>query len=360
MIQHDKDTKNYSFLKVLRALADSTERTTLGVERELHQECEKRYGVPGHGGIYVPFDLPVEKRAGLSTLTNAAGAYAVETEIQPLIDLLRNAMVVRKAGATILDNLSDTIAFPKQLTAGTANWQGEAGGVDNTDADITFGQISMSPKMLVSSTSYSRKLLAQTSGAVDQWVRNDLTSIMALAIDLAALNGSGAANQPLGLLNQVGINLITYGANGAAPVFADFLSMETLVNVANVPVGGPRAYVLTPEVRAFGKKTVKVTGQLTGTIVADDNTIVGNPSFITSQLPKNLVRGTASDCHAGIFGDWSSLMVGFWGALELITDIYTQKKAGMVSIAAYAMCDVNVRTPVSFTASKYWSGALTV
>lgn len=33
---------------------------------------------------------------------------------------------------------------------------------------------------------------------VEGFVRNDLASVLALAIDLAAINGSGASNQPRG------------------------------------------------------------------------------------------------------------------------------------------------------------------
>jgi hypothetical protein len=70
------------------------------------------------------------------------------------------------------------------------------------------------------------------------------------------------------------------------------------------------------------------------------------------------LRGTrASDCHAGIFGDWSSLMIGTWQALEIISDPYEKKRQGMVTLAAYLMCDINVRYPQAFTCSKYWSNA---
>ena len=60
--------------------------------------------------------------------------------------------------------------------------------------------------LLTSSTSYSRKLLAQSSIDIEATVRNDLAAINALALDLAALNGSGASNQPTGVLNTSNVN----------------------------------------------------------------------------------------------------------------------------------------------------------
>jgi HK97 family phage major capsid protein len=188
------DKKNqYSFTRALKNLMQEGEA---GFEREISRDAEKRFGTPMHGGLLIPLDLPIETRAGLVTNTNSAGGFTVQTTIQPLIELLRNQMVVRKAGATIMEGLRDTIAFPKQLTPGTANWVAENPGSDNTDADLTLGQITMSPKMLTSTTGYSRKSLAQSSLDIEAIVSNDLIATSAIALDLASLIGTGSSNQP--------------------------------------------------------------------------------------------------------------------------------------------------------------------
>jgi HK97 family phage major capsid protein len=348
--------RTFSFSRAIRHMAH--EGGDAGFELEVSQETAKRFGVAAHGGILVGLDQPVETRTGLVTNTNSAGGYTVQTTIQPLIELLRNAMVVRAAGATVLEDLSDTLAFPKQLTPGTANWVAENPGSDNADADLTLGTIAMSPKMLTSNTSFSRKLMAQSSLGIEALVRNDLVQTSAIALDLAALNGLGSSNQPTGILNTSGINLIAYGTDGAAPTFADFVSMETLINVANAPMSPSRGYVLTPEVLSAGRRTPKVSGQLLGAIVSDDGTINGFPTFVTNQLPKLLTRGAKTDCHAGIFGNWDSVMIGLWGAIEVVSDPYTKKKQAMLEVSTYLMCDVAVRYPVAFSASKYWSASL--
>jgi len=355
----EKDAKRYSFRNAIKHLADrKTGIPGSCFEQEISQDTEKRFGAAAHGGLLIPYDLPCEVRTGLATTSNAAGGYAVQTTIQPLIDLLRNQMTVRAAGATVMEGLTDTVAFPKQLTPGTANWVGENPGSDNADSDVTLGQITMSPKMLTASTSYSRKLMAQSSVDVEGMVRNDLMAITALAIDLAALNGSGASNQPLGLLGTTGVNAITWGADGAAPSYADFCSMENLLDIANVPANGPRSFILTPEVRNFCRKTARVSGQYLGAILSDNGQINGHDVFVTNQLPKALTRGIKTDCHAGLFGRWDALLIGLWGgAVELIVDEYTSKKQGMVQICSYAMADINCKYPVAFSFSKYWSGA---
>jgi HK97 family phage major capsid protein len=348
--------RTFSFSRAIRHLAH--EGGDAGYELEVSQEAQKRFGPSGHGGIVVPMDTMLETRVGLVQNTNSAGGFTVETAVMSLIEILRNAMVVRAAGAMVLEGLTDTLSFPKQLTPGTANWVAENPGADNVDADLTLGNVPMSPKMLTSSTSFSRKLLAQSSLDIQALVRNDLIEVSAIALDLAALNGLGLSNQPTGILNTAGVNAIAHGANGAAPTYADFVAMETAINQANVPVSPTRAYVVTPEVRAYARKTARVSGQLLGAIVGDDGKINGYPSYVTNQLPKTLTLGTATDCHAGIFGNFNALMIGVWSAIEILVDPYRLKKQGMIEVSSYLMCDIAVRYPVAFSFSKYWSAAL--
>jgi hypothetical protein len=91
--------------------------------------------------------------------------------------------------------------------------------------------------------------------------------------------------------------------------------------------------------------------------VGDDGKVNGYNSYVTNQLPKNLTRGAKSDCHAGIFGNFDSLLVGLWGATELIVDPYRLKKQGMIELTSYLMADIGVRFPVAFSISKFWSAS---
>ena len=64
---------------------------------------------------------------------------------------------------------------------------------------------------------------------------------------------------------------------------------------------------------------------------------------------------TSSPAIAGglIFADWSSLLIGYWSAVDILvnpyhTDVYSK---GGVKINALQDCDVAVRHPESFCAS---------
>lgn len=77
-------------------------------------------------------------------------------------------------------------------------------------------------------------MLFQTSIDVDSLVKADLAKVHALAIDLAALHGSGASNQPTGLYNLTGVNS---HAAGGAPDFADIINAQTEVAKDNGAIG---------------------------------------------------------------------------------------------------------------------------
>jgi hypothetical protein len=57
---------------------------------------------------------------------------------------------------------------------------------------------------------------------------------------------------------------------------------------------------------------------------------------------------TAYTGHGIVGGVWDQLMIGEWGALEVIVDPYRLKKQGMIEVTTFDTCDVNVRHPESF------------
>jgi HK97 family phage major capsid protein len=132
-----------------------------------------------------------------------------------VLELLRNKTRVIQMGATVLSVLQGNQQFPKQATATTGSCVAQNPGSDVTDSDSSFGVLSLSPRTYQASTSFSRQFLAQATVDAESFVRNDLAFAHALAIDAAAINGSGSANQPLGLLTS-GIGSAAVGASGSA------------------------------------------------------------------------------------------------------------------------------------------------
>lgn len=362
----DKEKRQFSVLAAIRSAAGETLGGKDGAfEREVSDAYIQKTGMAARdGAIVIPMDVQMSvgdsdrvranlagqvKRSGLDTNSNGNGEYTVFTEYVSLIELLRNQMKVRGLGATVLSGLNGNIAFPKQATAGSTSWVADNPGADVADSNLTFAQISLSPKILQSSTSFSRKLLLQSSVDVEALVRNDLMAIMALAMDLAGLAGPGTGNQPLGILNQTGIGSVVTG--GATLTYDVFLALEEAIADANADQLGTIAQLTTPKVR----RKLKNTPQLANTIalpIWQDNEVNGYRAEVTNQLPTPMsTGGTPYAQHTFIAGIWNQLLIGEWGALEVITDPYRLKKQGMIEVTTYETCDINVRHPQAFAAA---------
>jgi HK97 family phage major capsid protein len=209
----------------------------------------------------------------------------------------------------------------------------------------------------MATTSFSRQLLQQSTIDAENFVRNDLATAHSLAIDLAALDGTGEDNQPLGLLRTPGVGSVTMGPSGGAPTYAKIVDLETAI--ADVNADADRMKILTtPIMRGILKKTPAVNTtygalpvwQNSGSPGVGD--VAGYQGYVSKQVPATKVTTdlSHSDCHCIILGYWPSLYVGEWGLLTLIVDPYTAKKRGMIEVTSFQMVDIGVRHPESFAA----------
>jgi HK97 family phage major capsid protein len=210
----------------------------------------------------------------------------------------------------------------------------------------------MSPKTGAAKTQISRRLLLQSSMDIEALVRNDLASAIGLGIENMAINGTGASNQPTGILATSGIGSVAGGTNGAAPTWANMIDLETSVAVANAAVGN-LSYLSNAKVRGKLKQTFKnaTYGELP--VWEKDGSMNGYTAHMTNAVPSNLTKGTASGvCSAIAFGNWADLLIGLWGGLELQVDPYSSGDTGAVIVRAFQDFDVAVRNAVSFAAMK--------
>jgi hypothetical protein len=162
-------------------------------------------------------------------------------------------MATVRAGVQILGGLQGPVAFPNQTAAGTATWVTENPGSDVADSNLLLSQITLSPKSLMSSTSYSRQLLAQSVIDVDGMVRQDL------ARDHGARARSRRdqrlrCSRPADRHSQhVGHRLGRGGTNGATPTYTHLVDLETQVTAANADQW-PLSYLVHPTSRGTFKK----------------------------------------------------------------------------------------------------------
>jgi HK97 family phage major capsid protein/HK97 family phage prohead protease len=331
----DKEVRQFSVLRALNALANPSDKNAweaAAFEREVSEAGAKAAGKSARG-IFVPAEILRAKR-DLTVGTSTAGGNLVATDLMAdsFIELLRNKSVVQRAGATVMNGLVGNVAFPKQTGAATAYWVAESGAP--TESQQTVGQVAMSPKTVGAYTDFSRRLILQSSLDVENMVRRDLAAVIALAIDAAALYGTGSSNQPTGLKLQSGINTKDFAA--ATPTFAEIVAMESEVAADNADVGTMR-YLVNAAMRGGLKSAEKFssTGQ---TIWEPGNTVNGYGTEVSNQVASGDV----------FFGNFADLILGFWSGLDLTVDPYAGATSGTVRVIAMQDVDIAVRNAVSF------------
>ncbi len=359
----EREARRFSMVRAIAALAATgaesrKAREAAAFEIECSQAVADKIGREARG-VFVPNEV---QQRDLVVGTTTAGGHLVSTDLlaSSFIDLLRNRMSVMRAGAQMLTGLQGNIAIPRMTGAATAYWVTE--GNAPTESQQAFDQVTMSPKTVGAFTDLSRKLLLQSSVDVEGLVRRDLATVLGLEIDRVALNGSGSAPQPRGVLQTSGIGAVVGGTNGLAPTWAHIVELWSDVAAANADFG-TTGFVTNSKVIGKLMTTEKATG--TAQFVCPGfpdasgvTSIAGARAVVSNQVPSNLTKGTSSGvCSAIAFGNWADLIVGMWGVLDLMVDPYSNSTSGTVRVVALQDVDVAVRNAESFAAMK---DALTV
>jgi HK97 family phage major capsid protein len=304
-----EDTKKdqFSFFKAFNAIR-SKDFSQAGYEQEVMQAAATK-----------------AQSAGVDT----AGGYLVPLQaLGGIIDLLRANLVTAALGATVLDNLTGVpVEIPKQTGASTAVWVEENSAI--TESEITFGQLALNPKGLAALVKMSNRSLRLSNPSLEALVRDDMVQQIALALDLAALRGTGANGQILGLVNQPGVGTVDFDVAAEAtttfnPSWEAMYELEGVVEDANA-LRGNLGYAMSPKVkRVMSKLRAAVaavddqggnfmqTNPMTAPMIS---AILGWPFQTTTQIPNTL--GGGSDQSEVYFGNWADLIIGLWGGMRL-------------------------------------------
>lgn len=354
VVLNERETAQYSILRGCMMALDGGN----SLELEVSQEIARKLG-RSTSGFFVPTSLRAPIATAGTTLTSAAGGATVPTYLQPLIEILRAKMLVRAMGAQVLSGLSGLVNFPKQLATAALTWVAENSGTDVSETDLAnyFGSIGLTPKQAMATLAYSRTFMAQTSLDAEGFFRNDLSRVNALGLDKVAISGSGSGAEPRGVLNTSGVGIVVCGdPDGAVPTWDHIVGLETDVAVDNADFG-TLGYLTNPVMRGKLKTTQKFAGTNGDPIWEKGSNgfgeLNGYRAGATTQVPSDLSKGGSSGIlSAIIFGNWNDLVIGEYGALELIVDPYRLKKQGMIEITSNLLADVLVLRAQSFAVIK--------
>lgn len=315
----------FSFSRALVGLADGR---LDGLEKETLQETARKAGQNfDPQRVFVPWSLMTRD---LSTTSPSVGGYLVGTSTGEALDVLRPWSVTARAGIDSIENLRDNATLPRTTSKATGYWLStETGQV--TESAPALGAIALTPKSCGSFIEFSRNLSMQA--AAEAYVRRELLRTMGTLVDAAVINGSGAAGQPLGLLNTPSIGT----QSGTSLAQAGVTHMKALVAAANAPDEGI-SFLSTPAVRELLETRARATGL---GFIWDNDMVASRPARVSTDVPAATM----------ICGAFSEILLALWGAgfvFEVNPYDATGFKAGIIQARVLVSVDVAIKHADAF------------
>lgn len=329
-----KERQDFSVVRAIRALANPSDRAAqegARFEFEASAAAARAYGTTAQG-LMIPADVLGNWKRDLNT-SDDNEIVATNLMAGDFIDVLRNSSSVMQAGARMMPGLVGNVAIPKKTAAASAGWISSEGGAAS-ESEPTFGTVSLTPKTVGAFSDMTRQLILQSTPSIEALVRDDLTQALALAIDAGALKGAGSSGAPTGVYSTSGINTDSFA--GATPTWAEIVGLETLVAEDNALMGN-LSYIAPASLYGTLKTTAKATNQAIFA-VDNDGTMNGYRTIVSNQATAGYL----------LFGNFSDLLIGMWGGLDLTVDPYTASTSGTIRVVALQSVDVAVRHAVSF------------
>lgn len=253
------------------------------------------------------------------------GVDTVATELMDVLEPLRAKNVLIQAGAKYLTGLTGDVQYPVMSTV-NATWEAETA---TTGASTpTFTNVKLQPKRLSVVVPISKQFLIQEGCGAENAIRNEIINAINGKLEATILGTADAtATQPAGLF---------YSASALPQLatYADICSLEAGVETANVY--GDMKYIMSPSAKATLRGMAK-TGTNNG-LVFENGEIDGTPCLVTSHVANKGI----------IYGDFSNLVIGSWGNLDLTVDTVTLAADGCVRLVINAYFDAKVLRTEAF------------
>lgn len=261
--------------------------------------------------------LPAETRTITQTVSgDGVHDEIVETEFKGLLEPLYADSVISNLGITIYNGLPAGDFKVSAMGKGSAAWADETGTA--AESKNTFSHVTLQPKRISAQLSYSKQFLAQDTIGAEAAIRRDIYNALVAQIQHTMLSADASgANKPAGIFNGVTAKNISS--------YAELCDVEATVDDSNVK--GERKYLMSNKAKAILRCMPK--SSLTTELVLDGNDIDGTPVIANSDVPTTQYA----------YGDFSNIVMGTWGNVDLIVDPYTLAAENSVRIVVNAFVD---------------------
>lgn len=267
----------------------------------------------------------------LSELTESLGGALVPmVQSADLIDALRAMVVMERLGVrNIPMPRSGRLSLPRVTGDSGYAWIGESENINTAiSGQMAFGNILLIAKKLGLFQPISNEVLSDSSPAMEGVVRTNFAQVAARAEQLAFFEGSGANNEPLGLINISGIQTLsatTTGANGDT-----FEPQDPYRIVSNVEENNAimEAFVMRPITRQIvltrrakaNTETTNAGGFMFDAVrggAGMPDMLAGYPMHSTTAISNTRIKGSGTTLTYVVGGQWSGAIVSRMGTLEI-------------------------------------------
>jgi HK97 family phage major capsid protein len=342
--EENKIKKAFSIMRAIRLAKPG--QILDGVEKEVHEmgTAENRSAQISNeeGGFNLPLSF---LRATQQTVSQDSGSYGgalVQDSALRIVDAFRPKLFLESLGATFITGL--TGGDVPLIVNSDFTMEFLAEGAALTPQKKTYAGPSLSPKRAGGAVDISNRLLMQSSVDVESMIMNGLRNGFTQLLEGAAINGGGGT-APTGLLTYSGINQSATVASAAA-TYALCLELQALIE-ADDATEKSLGYLMSPKLKAFLKQIKKDAGS--GIFVFADGKLDGVNAIATSLVPA-LAAGANEPL---IYGDFSQMTIGQWGAINIKVDPYTQQISDSVRLTLNTHADMQIANPKAFAISKF-------
>jgi len=320
----NKRSMNFSLIKSIRDISnnkqlDNASQAVINAGAEEMRKAGLSYG----GQIQIPV---AELRANEVTVSSE-GEDVVETTFTNILEPLRAKNVLVKAGAKFMSGLVGDVQIPI-MNPSQVGWAGEI--EEAADANVSFDNVKLTPKRLTAYVDISKQFLAQDSLDAEAMIKNDLLNAINTKLESTILGtDEGTATKPAGLFSGLLTNFTT---------FEGVCELEAGVDNANVM--GDCAYIVSNKAKANLRNMAKSTKSTE--LVMEHGEIDGTPVYNTSNVGAE---------YGVAYGDWSNLVIGQWGGIDLTVDPFSQATKGCVRVTVNFYVDAKVVRPNTIVAA---------
>jgi HK97 family phage major capsid protein len=271
------------------------------------------------------------------TVGSGAGLVAQQNLPNLFVSYVRNKIGVKNA--TFLPGLTGgPVTIPAQTGDVTVAWV--SGGATTTNAnaevpstDIVVGDITLNPNKLGAYVDVGLDLLLMSNPYVTKEVVDSLLAGIVHKLGYTMLKGNASNPTITGLATASGVQTYTI-ATIASATWANMTGMIGMVD--GLEYNGPMEWVMGASDKATFKSIAK--GSYGSGFLCEDDRIDGRLVHIDGSLSSGDI----------FFGDFSNILVGQWGGIELMLDPFTGAKSGKVCVIVRLVCDIGIRRPNTF------------